>query len=337
MDIPMYYPPADKKTQNFVNRYPGRAISPNILVLHTMEVNGWPGYNNGGTAPHLSLRVFQNSDGSLKSFEWRQHYPFTRTARALKNLAGGVETNNSTQGVIQVELAGTCGWATKVTPNWADAETVYKIGKPLIDFLVFCKKELGIKLVAPYPFVAHNAPKKRMTYTQWLTFKGICGHQHVPENSHVDPGTIPIEWLIAEAEKQLNPPVVVIPNVPPTNGEVPVVTPPIVKPPVVTPPIVKPLYVPTVTDVDGRFNKETISLLQYYTGLRGKDIDGVWGPVSKYALQKWLIVRRDGIIGKKTVKALQARIGVPVAERDGIWYTNTTRYLQRYLNKRVLI
>lgn len=312
MGIPLYYPPADRKTQNYVERYPGRAISPNVLVLHTMEVDGWPGYSNGNTAPHLSLRTYRNSDGTLKSYAWRQHFPFNRTARALKNLRGGVETNNSTQGVIQVELGGTCGWANNVSPNWGDPATVKKIGKPLIDFLVFCNQELDIELVAPYPFKPWNAKHKRMTYSEWLRFKGICGHQHVPENSHVDPGPIPIEWLIAEAKKIINA------GPTPTPDPTPVVE-----------------YVPKKVSVNGRFDSDTIKLLQWATGLRGKQIDGVWGPISKVALQKWLIVTRDGIIGKQTVKALQKRVGVPAAHRDGIWYSETTKFLKTYLNKRV--
>ena len=315
MGVPLYYPPADRKVQNYVGRYPGRSISPNILVLHTMEVDGWPGYSNGGTAPHLSLRVYRNADGSLKSYAWRQHFPFNRSARALKNLRGGIETNNSTQGVIQVELAGTCGWAKNVNPKWCDADVVKKIGKPLIDFLVFCNKELGIQLVSPYPFVAYNAPKRRMSYSEWLKFKGICGHQHVPENDHVDPGTIPIAWLIAEAKKIIN------------DGT------PVHETPKPQLPVVE--YVPKPIQVNGRFDKNTIKLTQWITGLRGKEIDGVWGPISKKALQKWLFVTRDEVIGPDTVKALQKRVGVPVSRRDGIWYLETTKYLQVYLNKRV--
>lgn len=314
MGIPLYYPPADRKTQNFVGRYPGRAIKPNVLVLHTMEVNGWPGYGGGNAAPHLSLVTKTNSDGSLKSFAWRQHFPFNRSARALLNRSGGVETNNSSQGVIQVELGGTSGWAKSVNPKWCDPAVVRKIGAPLIDFLVFCSEELGIQLVAPYKFVPHNAKMNRMSYSEWLRFKGICGHQHVPENSHTDPGSLDINWLIAEAKKKIK------------SG-------PVVSPPVVTQPDTP--YVPKTVEVNGKFNKETIKATQHITGLVGNQIDGIWGPVSKTQLQKWLIVKRDGVIGKKTVKALQVRVGVIKAHQDGIWGPETTTYLQKYLNKRI--
>lgn len=313
MSFPLYYPPADKTVQNLVKKYPGREIKPNVLLLHTMEVNGWPGYSNGNTAPHLSLRTWLNSDGSLKSFAWRQHFPFNRTARAVRNLAGGVETNNSAQGVIQVELGGTCGWAGNVTPNWSVASQMKKVAQPLIDFLVFANQSLGIKLVAPYPFYAWNKRGKRMSYSQWLSFKGICGHQHVPENTHIDPGLLDIEWLIAQAKAAIQ-----------GGGDNNQPTP--------VDPVVE--YKPAPIEVTSVFDRATIKAVQYLTGLRGSDIDGIWGPDSKYAFQKWLFVKRDMVIGPKTVLALQKRVGVPAKNQDKIWGPQTTRYLQLYINKK---
>jgi LysM repeat protein len=35
-----------------------------------------------------------------------------------------------------------------------------------------------------------------MTFAQWLRFRGVCGHQHVPENDHRDPGAIDINKLM---------------------------------------------------------------------------------------------------------------------------------------------
>lgn len=312
----LYYPPADSKAQNFVNKYPGVEISPNVLVIHTMETTGWPGYRNGGVAPHLSLRVWLNSDGSLDKFAWRQHFPFNRSARAVLNEKGGVETNNSTQGVIQVELNGTCGWSKGMTPNWADPVQMKKIAKPLIDFLVFCKTSLGIQLVAPYAFYPYNGKGHRMSYKEWLSFKGICGHQHIPENSHVDPGLIDIDWLIAEAEKVIDG--TSTPTNPPTGTDLGSGT----------------VFVPDAVKITKKFDRPTIKLLQFITGLRGDNVDGVWGPVSKEALQKWLFVTQNGIIDSKTVKKLQSRVGIPKDHIDGIWGPETNEYLQKYLNKK---
>jgi hypothetical protein len=38
-----------------------------------------------------------------------------------------------------------------------------------------------------------------MTNAQWNSFKGVCGHMHVPENGHGDPGAIDIESIMALA------------------------------------------------------------------------------------------------------------------------------------------
>lgn len=318
MGFPLYYPPADTKSQNFVKKYPGRTIKPHILVLHTMEVNGWPGYSNGGVAPHLSLRIWLNKDGSLAKYAWRQHFPFNRTARAVRNLSGGVETNNSTQGVIQVELAGTCGWAKNVKPNWSDPDQLRKIAEPLIEFIVFCNEKLGIELVAPYKFYKWNGSGHRMTSYEWLKFKGICGHQHVPENIHIDPGAIDIDWLLKEAKKR------VAANSDSDSGSTDDGS-----------SNSNSDYQPAQIKVTGKFDTATIKALQYITGLRGDDIDGIWGPQSKKRLQKWLIVKQDGVVGPQTVKALQKRIAIPAAARDGKWGTQTTTYLQNYLNKKI--
>jgi hypothetical protein len=41
-----------------------------------------------------------------------------------------------------------------------------------------------------------HAPQ-RFSGDEWLAFSGICGHQHVPENIHWDPGLLPIGRLSA--------------------------------------------------------------------------------------------------------------------------------------------
>ena len=82
---------------------------------------------------------------------------------------------------------------------------------------------------------------------------------------------------------------------------------------------------------------------------KGLAVDGVLGPATHRALQRWLGVAADGIIGPATRKALQSRLGVradgvwgPVTIRalqrlvgataDGQWGPGTTRALQVYLN-----
>lgn len=79
--------------------------------------------------------------------------------------------------------------------------------------------------------------------------------------------------------------------------------------------------------VDGVFGPLTKRALQRHLGVTA---DGVFGPVTKCALQRHLEVRTDGVIGPITVRALQREIGARV---DGQWGPETTRCLQRYLNQ----
>ena len=39
----------------------------------------------------------------------------------------------------------------------------------------------------PYP-ESYGPTQVRMSPAQFARFEGICGHQHVPENTHGDPG-----------------------------------------------------------------------------------------------------------------------------------------------------
>ena len=41
-------------------------------------------------------------------------------------------------------------------------------------------------------FTASVAPGFRMGNQEWDQFGGVCGHQHVPENTHWDPGAL--DW-----------------------------------------------------------------------------------------------------------------------------------------------
>lgn len=157
---------------------------PNKGVLHTTETSVLPGYAYGGNAPHFSvLPIF-----SSKSVVYYQHYDTDRPSRALVDLAGGVQTNND--GVIQIELIGTC---TKSGPGmyWPDAPQWAIDG--LLKLMQWINKDRGIPMVQPkqgwlpYPSSYGNT-SVRMSQSAWDKYAGWCGHQHVPENLHGDPG-----------------------------------------------------------------------------------------------------------------------------------------------------
>ena len=190
-----FYPKADAKTQSFASAYPGDIMPhPNVLVLHTTEGTSWPGYSGGAVAP--TLTAFP--DAAAKALRWRQHFPINMSARALVNKAGGVQTN--TLNVVQVELVGTCakggpGLYWPEAPDWAL--------KGLADFLKWLHAEWPVPLRSTsrpwvaYPASYGTASGQRMGEAEWMNFSGICGHQHVPENVHGDPGAFPIARLLA--------------------------------------------------------------------------------------------------------------------------------------------
>jgi resuscitation-promoting factor RpfA len=81
--------------------------------------------------------------------------------------------------------------------------------------------------------------------------------------------------------------------------------------------------------VDGVMGPNTTRALQRWIGTSA---DGVFGPQSARALQRKVGVHADGKVGRATLRALQARIG---ASRDGASHLNahTVRALQSYLNR----
>ena len=80
---------------------------------------------------------------------------------------------------------------------------------------------------------------------------------------------------------------------------------------------------------DGIFGPASKRALQRWVGTTA---DGIVGPITKRALQRKVGAYPDGIVGPATVRALQVKIGAP---RNGSSYLDaqTVRYLQAYLNK----
>lgn len=194
-----YYPKANKDVQNFANRYPGAKTNPNVVVLHTTETGTWPGYSGGATAPNFT--VFP--DLTRKRLVFRQHFPVNMSSRALRNQAGGVETN--TLNAVQVELIGTCTTAYRDkygyfywpdAPDWA----LRQLGQ-FLNWLSSEWPDFPVKDAAPRGWIAYPASygtgaRQRLSFYEWRNAYGIVGHQHVPENSHGDPGNFPIQRLL---------------------------------------------------------------------------------------------------------------------------------------------
>lgn len=205
---PQKYPGAST-AYFYQNRFGGDLMNVNVVVLHTTEGRTLPDYDGGAVAPNLTAVP----DFSTKTLKWYQHFDIDRSSRALVNLSGGVETN--TLNVCQVELVGTCDPDTHA--NWGSAEHVFWPDAPewalaeVAAFLRWMNLQHGIPLVGPthwpaYPSSYGNGAGQRMSGSQWEAFKGVCGHMHVPENVHGDPGAIDFPHLIALAKGTPLPP-----------------------------------------------------------------------------------------------------------------------------------
>ncbi|MFI5664383.1 peptidoglycan-binding protein [Streptomyces sp. NPDC051684] len=202
----LYYPGASR-AYDYSDRYKGDTIKPNCGVIHTTEGTSLPSYGQGAEAPNITAKP----NFAKKRLDYYQHYAFNRSARALVNTAGGVETN--TLNCIQIELVGTCDPKRKKSWNGAKAgeEYLYWPDAPrwaldsLAEFMAWQHKNNGIPLSGPSKWLAYPASYgtsggARLSFKAWNEFNGWCGHSHVPENVHGDPGDLDFAELLKLAK-----------------------------------------------------------------------------------------------------------------------------------------
>jgi hypothetical protein len=181
--------------------YPGDPMHVNTIVWHSTESTGVPGYNGGSIAPTLTAVP----NWLAQCLDWLQHFPFDRSARALVHDPAQIGTN--TLNVAQVEIVGTCDPDTHA--RWAQAgmEHLYMPELPtwavegLAEFARWAHDVHGVPFASdltwsPFPASYGAANGVRMSTAQWQEFRGHCGHQHVPENDHGDPGLFPMESVL---------------------------------------------------------------------------------------------------------------------------------------------
>lgn len=213
------YRAADKKSQWFQDNYPGSTMKLNkstmVVALHTTEGTDWPSYSGGAVAPTYTGKP---ALGDVKG-AWRAHFPDEKSARALRNEPGGVETN--TLNCVQIELIGTCDprnekrWGktsrSRIAgrdyvywPNATDRQLLW-VARILADF----HRRHGLVLDAPRRFLpypeSYGKTRVRLSGSEWLNTRGVVGHQHIPENDHGDPGNIDIEKILQMARKLVQP------------------------------------------------------------------------------------------------------------------------------------
>lgn len=156
------------------------------VVLHTGETKSLSG---------LVATLRRNNSWSNTAYDpaTDEEYIYSlsdKADRSLRNLRGGVETNNA-PGVYQIELVG---YASK-TGSYSDAWY-----RNLAAYLKRRYAPLGVPMVIPYDFKGVNEAygtrsSTRLSNSEWLAAEGILGHQNVPENTHWDPGAMRTEYL----------------------------------------------------------------------------------------------------------------------------------------------
>lgn len=159
-------------------------------ILHTAESKDYhpsqTSYFGHHNPPHFTL-VKKSSKVTIY-----QHYSINVASRALANKkksVSDVETNR--QAAIQIEI---CWYASQIATLPQDMKDA------LSKWMRWVEKEAGIVKKGP-KFYGENAYGEggigRMSAKNWNAFNGWCGHQHVPENLHWDPGQIDIDSLLA--------------------------------------------------------------------------------------------------------------------------------------------
>lgn len=166
-------------------------------LLHTTEGKKYEGaraaYRANNSWPHFTCSYERGF------FQCWQHNSISLASRALKNLAGGTQTN--TDNVVQIELVGTAD--RRNAESWGD-QYVENFPKGYLDgirdLMRWIEANHGVPRTStvgwlPYPESSGNS-RVRLTNAQWDAYSGWLGHQHAAENSHGDPGLINISYLL---------------------------------------------------------------------------------------------------------------------------------------------
>jgi len=159
-------------------------------VLHTTEGDSYAGARRAylsGVAPHFTVSF----EGGR--FQVWQHIPINKAARALQHPAGTPETNRAR--CIQIEIV-----AHAATANTLQREYLAGLGR-LMRWIEsntgISRSALDFKSDHEGIVLARDTSPIRLSPQNWINFNGWCGHQHVPFNSHWDPGDIDINFLMA--------------------------------------------------------------------------------------------------------------------------------------------
>lgn len=141
------------------------------IVLHTTEGDNIRGAEgayraSGGSAPTFTI----------SPWACHQHMPITASAYSLEHPPGTPQTNRAGH-VVQIEQIG----FARDTGDWPDA--YYKRIRDLVHWVA---GQLDVPLSRHDLSFQHP---RRIAPQDWANWSGVCGHVHVPNNHHTDPGT----------------------------------------------------------------------------------------------------------------------------------------------------
>jgi hypothetical protein len=153
-------------------------------VLHTTEGGTIEGalqsYTSTNFYPHFTL---EPRTGRLV-----QHLPLTVGARALSDK---VTPWPNACHCIQIEIVG----HARNTHTWAEENAPIRDLVQRIEDLVPIPHRTSRVFRDVTGVAAH--PSNRMDAPTWTTFAGWCGHQHVPGETHWDPGALDIAAVLS--------------------------------------------------------------------------------------------------------------------------------------------
>lgn len=154
-------------------------------VLHTTEGGSLSGadqtFDKNRDWPHLAI------EPSTRTVV--QYIPLNVGSRALADGNGTLATNSAH--AVQIEIVGFAEKAPQFTTE--QLQFIKDVMRQIEDLV-------PIPRTADRSFLdasgVNRTPGNRMTVQEWAVFSGWCGHQHVPGQTHWDPGAIDIGFLL---------------------------------------------------------------------------------------------------------------------------------------------
>jgi hypothetical protein len=114
---------------------------------------------------------------------WEHRWPHRRQAQAREPFSARC---------VQIEIVG---FAAQ-TPTWAPEKLAFirDVVRGIEDLVPIPHRPIAASLDASG---VGATPANRMSVREWNRFSGWCGHQHVPSETHWDPGAIDIAAILS--------------------------------------------------------------------------------------------------------------------------------------------